>query len=180
MLCQHCKAKEATNHYKTMINGKKEEAYLCADCAHALGYDRMMEEMGLGFGMGFGSMLGNFLSAASPSISTALAGVERCNHCGASFHDIVSWGMVGCGDCYDQFRDRLMPSIENLHGHAVHNGKVAKKATIEVKEELTEKERLEKAMQSAVERQDFELAAELRDKIRALENSNQQSGEKKD
>lgn len=166
MLCQHCKTKEATNHYKRIINGRKEEAYLCVDCAHALGYDRMMEEMTLG--MGLGSMLGNFLSATS-SVNTALAGVERCPHCGASFNDIVSWGMVGCGDCYSQFRDRLMPSIENLHGHAVHNGKVAKQATIKVKEELSEKEKLERAMNAAVERQDFELAAQLRDQIHALE-----------
>lgn len=168
MLCQHCNEKEATNHYKRVINGHKEEAYLCAGCAHALGYDRMMEEMSLGFGMGLGSMLGNFLSATS-SVNKALAGVERCPQCGASFNDIVSWGMVGCGDCYNQFRDRLMPSIENLHGHAVHNGKAAKQATIKVKEELSEKEKLERAMNAAVERQDFELAAELRDKIHALE-----------
>lgn len=168
MLCQHCKAKEATNHYKKIINGQKEEAYLCADCAHELGYDRMMEEIGLSMGMGFGSMLGNFLSATS-SVNTALAGVERCRRCGSSFNDIVSWGMVGCGDCYDQFHDRLMPSIENLHGHAAHGGKVAKQATIRVKDELSEKEKLERAMQAAVERQDFELAAQLRDKIHALD-----------
>lgn len=149
MLCQHCNAKEATNHYKRIINGKKEEAYLCAACAHELGYDRMMEEMTMGLGMGIGSMLGNFISATS-SVNTALAGVERCPRCGSSFNDIVSWGMVGCGDCYGMFHDRLMPSIENLHGHAIHNGKVAKKATIKVKEELSEKEKLKRADRKSV------------------------------
>lgn len=168
MLCQHCNVKEATTHYTKMINGQKEETYLCAGCAHDLGYDRLMEEMTLGLGMGFGSMLGNFLSATS-SVNTALAGVERCTGCGSSFNDIVSWGMVGCSECYNQFRDRLMPSIENLHGHAHHNGKVAKQATIKVKEDLSEKEKLERAMKAAIERQDFELAAQLRDKLRALD-----------
>lgn len=165
MLCQHCKEKEATSHYKRIMNGHKEEAYLCTDCAHDLGYDRLMEEMG----MGLGSMLGNFLGASS-NVNKALAGVERCRRCGSSFNDIVSWGVVGCGDCYDQFRERLMPSIENLHGHAVHNGKVAKQATIKVKEELTEQEKLKRAMKAAVERQDFELAAQLRDKLHALDS----------
>lgn len=164
MLCQHCKEREANNHYKSIINGKKEEGYFCDECAKQLGLEHLINPISLTFG----SILGNFLGASS-SVPTSLAGVQRCPQCGSSYNEIVSSGQVGCANCYDMFREFLIPSIENIHGKAVHNGKVAKDATINVKVELSESEKLKKALANAIEKQDFELAAILRDKIKTLE-----------
>lgn len=164
MLCQHCNEKQATSHYKSIINGVKKEGYFCEDCAAELGLDNFIKPIELTFG----NMLGNFLGATS-SVPTSLAGVRRCPQCGSSYNEIVSSGQVGCATCYDMFKELLIPSIENIHGKAVHKGKVAKDATIHVKVELSEGEKLKKALAKAIERQDFELAAKLRDKIKELD-----------
>lgn len=172
MLCQHCNERESTTHYKKIVNGIREEAYFCTTCAHRLGYDHLAAELGLGFG----TILGNFLGASS-SVSTSMAGVERCPQCGSSYNDVVSLGMVGCEQCYQMFYDKLIPSIENLHGRAVHRGKVAQQAYIKVKEAFTEQEKLERGLKAAIEKQDFELAAQLRDKLKALHENITQAKE---
>lgn len=172
MLCEKCKVNEATNHYKRIINGQKEEHFLCSQCASELGYDNFFD----GAALNFESLLGKFLGTSS-AVDNELVGVQRCEQCGSTYNDIIATGRVGCGHCYDKFYDRLIGSIENLHGKAFHNGKHAKKAYIKIKDEISEKEKLERALKNAVEKQNFELAAQLRDKIRALDNA-QQNGEK--
>ena len=37
MKCTHCHMNEANTHIQRIINGQKEEMYLCEDCARELG-----------------------------------------------------------------------------------------------------------------------------------------------
>ena len=53
MKCQKCGEREATTHVKKVINGYKQEYYLCADCAQEAG---LMNFQNMDFG------IGNFLS----------------------------------------------------------------------------------------------------------------------
>ncbi|MEE1284046.1 MAG: UvrB/UvrC motif-containing protein, partial [Acutalibacteraceae bacterium] len=88
-----------------------------------------------------------------------------------SFNDIVRESQVGCAECYRLFFDKLAPSIERIHGRALHSGKKIE-VTVEEKNEPTKEERiaqLKSALQDAVEKQEFELAAKLRDEIRDME-----------
>ena len=39
MRCEHCGRNEATFHYQSTVNGYTEEAHLCRECAARLGYD---------------------------------------------------------------------------------------------------------------------------------------------
>lgn len=43
MRCEHCGRNEATFHYQRTVNGRTEEAHLCARCAAELGYDTGLE-----------------------------------------------------------------------------------------------------------------------------------------
>ncbi len=38
MKCEHCGKNEANFFYKSVVNGKKTEVHLCSDCARELGY----------------------------------------------------------------------------------------------------------------------------------------------
>ena len=80
-------------------------------------------------------------------------------------------GRVGCADCYRTFYDRLLPSIQRIHGKIKHSGKVSNTAPAEPAIETVEKkiEKLKAAMNDAVAKQDFENAAKIRDEIKALE-----------
>lgn len=166
MLCQKCSKREATTHIKRVINGEATESHLCADCASALGYD--------GFFGGFNFSIPNIFSSffTDGLISLGSAKTERCEKCQSSFDDIVKSGMVGCSHCYEKFYDKLLPSIQRIHGKAKHNGKkppLYENEAQEVKISTDDLIKEKKAqMQVAIEKQDFERAAVLRDEIKEL------------
>ena len=176
MLCQHCKKNEATTVVKTMINGKYAEYRLCPDCAHELGYDSMFPD----FNADFGGLLSSFFSNALPAIS----GAAHCDTCGSTLNDIKRSGKVGCADCYDTFFSELMPTIRNVHGNTEHKGKrpvieytvneednsASAKDSDGVSEDKEKTLRsLRDELKQAIEKEDFERAAQLRDEIKGME-----------
>lgn len=165
MLCQNCGKNEATTHIKQIINGDMAESHLCKDCASHLGYSDVFS----GFGLNLSEFFGGFLGDMVPGI--AQSKVKRCEKCGASFEDIAREGKVGCADCYRTFYDKLLPSIQRIHGKIKHSGKVSAN-TVDSPEEETKEEKIEKLkslMNDAVAKQEFEEAAKIRDEIKALE-----------
>lgn len=165
MLCQNCGKNEATTHIKQIINGDMAESHLCSDCASHLGYKDVFSGFGLNLSEFFGGLLGDM----TPSISGGKA--LRCAKCGSSFNDIARDGRVGCAECYRTFYDKLLPSIQRIHGKIKHSGKASAGAPEAVKVETVEDkiEKLKAAMNEAVQKQEFEEAAKLRDEIKALE-----------
>lgn len=171
MLCQNCKKNEATTHIKRVLNGEATESHLCHTCAQNLGYTNFFDD----FSFNMPSLFAGLFNDTLPSLSGAYA--ERCEKCSSSFDDIVKSGYVGCAECYEKFYDKLLPSIQRIHGKAKHSGKKPEKVPVkEVKvKEKTKDEiisELEKDMQKAVNEQNFEQAAIIRDEIKKLKGEN--------
>ena len=168
MLCQNCGKNEATTHVKRIVNGDTTETHLCAQCAQHLGYGDIFSGFGLNLDDFFGGFLGDTVQKlASPA-------EQKCPKCGSTFSDIVKSGRLGCSDCYRTFYDRLLPSIQRIHGRIKHNGKqitAPVEAAEEPKEEKEENrlETLKAQLSEAVEKQEFEQAAVIRDEIKKLE-----------
>lgn len=168
MLCQMCGQHPATTHIKTIVNGKLTQAHLCADCAKKQGYGNLFAD----WGSGFGSLLSGFMGSAAPARQ-----VTRCPGCGASFEDITRSGKIGCAECYHTFRGQLLPIIQRIHGTAQHKGKVSGSSALRVTDpnnkivavEETPLEEKKRLLKQAIETQDFERAAVLRDEIKELE-----------
>lgn len=140
---------------KRIINGSAAEVHLCSDCARSLGYGEAFS----GFGLGFGELLGELLSKGDGTAS----GVG-CHSCGKTFDEIARDGKMGCADCYGVFYDKLMPYINRIHGRASYMG---------TKPESGENSNLHlnslrNDLKNAIEEQNFELAAQLRDRIAEL------------
>ena len=91
-----------------------------------------------------------------------------CEKCGSTFNDIVNSGKIGCADCYRTFYDKLLPSLQRIHGKTRHEGKTPKAVKVETDSTESKISRLEKELKDAVERQDFEKAARIRDEIKAI------------
>lgn len=176
MLCNKCKKREATTHVKSVVNGEYEEYMLCSECAKELGYNNMWGD----FSSDFSSILGSFFSNALPERSVT----TRCPVCKSTFHDIQTSSKVGCAKCYEVFYADLMPSIRRIHSNTTHSGKrppKIAKLNSTVREEAVgesvgalaenEIENLKSQLEEAVKEQNFELAAELRDKIKEMEES---------
>lgn len=154
MKCQKCNNAEATAFIKKNINGKVTEMHLCSECASKLGY--------YGFG-NFVNPFELFSSMFSPE-NKGVKASKRCSGCGISFDEIVKSGRAGCPKCYSDFYAELNPTIRKIHGNAKHQTK-----PVVCKKEEPSVEELKAQLQRAVEEQNYEQAAVLRDKIKEME-----------
>ncbi len=168
MLCQSCGKHPANTHIKTIINGELTEHSLCAECAQKMGYGNSFFPSNT-FDQFFSSFFGK---------NALMENTLRCPVCGASLSDISDTGRVGCADCYKTFLNQLTPSIQRMHGNTRHTGKTPMGASLRVVEqpdkteepprEKSQLEQYQEQLQTAIDEQNFELAAELRDKIKAI------------
>lgn len=163
MICEKCKKTQASVHMKQIINGDVKEIHLCQECAAA--YD-----IGSGFSFDFGSMFQDlFNMAAAPAgleMGRAHGGL-RCGACGMTYDEFMRTGKLGCSGCFDEFYSNIQPMLKNIHGSDEHKGKIPQKSGGRMlkKREIDE---LRKKLSAAVENEEFEEAARLRDRIREL------------
>ena len=166
MLCQQCHKRPANVHLTKIVNGDKVEMLLCDQCAR--------EKSQLGFG-GFGPSLNinDFLSGfiGLSHIDTHEECVPReacCEVCGMSFENFSKTGKMGCSNCYVKYGERLKPVLKRLHGNYEHTGK-APESISKILDVSREIERLKELLGKAIQDEEYEKAAEIRDRIKAVE-----------
>ncbi len=171
MKCGKCGKNEATMHYKETINGVTKEIHLCQECAESenLAFGNMAGFWSDPFhsflGSGFGDIWGQLLSNPVP----ALIGEERrCPSCGLTESELRETGRVGCPECYNTFADILNPYVKKVHGATRHIGS----APVQQKQPTENPvEKLKAELKEAVEKEEYERAASLRDEIKRLESN---------
>lgn len=161
MLCQNCGKHPATTYIKETVNGKTTEKHLCSSCAQQQGLTSMLG----GFGFDLYDFWGSLFSRPE---TRELEDTARCDNCGKSFMEIAQSGRAGCPDCYRVFYDRLLPSIQRIHGKSQHTGKAASGAGTQLKKEK-ELESLRRQLADRIANQRYEECAALRDRIAQLE-----------
>ncbi len=158
MICQKCGKHPATVHLKQIINGVVGEEYLCSLCANneSSFYSTDNE-------LSTESLLNALFVGGRPTASSS----KTCPLCGINAREIQRNRRAGCAKCYEVFRNELINAAFRVHGAAKHVGKAPQKSQEET-ERLTKIEELKNRQLKAIEDQDFELAAKLRDEIKAL------------
>lgn len=166
MKCQRCNKYEATSHMTEIINGKKQELHLCSKCAaESVEFQKIKNGMDFGIGDFLGGIFsGGKLKTASGELG---ARTDMCPLCGMPFEDFLRRGRLGCGECYQVFRNRLERPLKQIHGTCEHIGKVPSRMGGELKRDR-QISQLEEKLNAAVLKQEFEKAAELRDEIKKL------------
>ena len=163
MLCERCHKKEATVHTVQVINGEKTEHYYCDSCAKETGFENPIS---------FDDIFKGFLNFDSPSYgektSTYMPYGIKCPSCSMSYDDFRRTGKFGCSSCFDAFEPYISSTLKSIHGGDSHKGKVPKRngGNLLKKHEL---EDLKRKLVDAIAKEEFESAAVLRDKIKALE-----------
>jgi len=171
MSCDKCKKTHATVHVTEVVNGIKREAHLCEGCARSAG-------VGIKFSFSIQDMLG---SLVEPPPQKAGRGSERgqtprCPECGMTYTEFKAKARLGCANDYEVFKVGLIPLLEKVHnGNTQHVGKVPPTADTTAKME-NELVRLKRDLDAAVKSENFEKAAELRDKVRTLEQQLDKGG----
>lgn len=154
MLCQNCHKRPANVHFTQKINGKTAEMYLCEQCANEKGQ------------ISFGAPLNiyDFFSTMAP-----VSQEQSCEKCGMSYSDFQKTGKLGCDRCYELYQDKIKPLIKRLHGNIEHTGKIPDKVLDSIKAGR-EIENLKELLNKAVQAEEYEKAAEIRDRIKAIES----------
>jgi Uncharacterized protein with conserved CXXC pairs len=146
-----------------IINNKKAEIYLCEQCANGKGH------FGFGPAINLGDFLPGFIvSGDNDSQMDIDIENESCDICGMSFEDFRKTGKMGCSSCYQSYSDRIKPILKRLHGNTEHTGKAPSKIS-KVLEASREIDRLKEMLGKAIQSEEYEKAAELRDRIKELE-----------
>lgn len=156
MKCEKCE-NEAVFHYQSNINGEKTAYHLCSDCAKAEGFGEMLKFRPNSmfdslFKEPFGALMGSFFREPFGSLSDGFFGRSLI----APTLNVPEVNIsVGESEKMTELEPRKTDNIPKDAG-----------AEFRAKRELLA---LKHQLRSAIHAEEFELAAELRDKIRKLE-----------
>jgi protein arginine kinase activator len=165
MLCDNCKERESKINFTTVEHDTKVTLHLCEQCAQQKGIETGEAILK--------SPVGAFVSAMGKGgvglLPTPADGL-RCAACGSTLKDFRESGRLGCAECYGAFASHLRDLLRRLHGSSQHVGEryivPGEAGAADPRLQLLE---LKEQLRRAVESENFELAAELRDRIRVLE-----------
>lgn len=161
MLCQVCGNNEATVEFTEIINDEVKQLHLCDECAKEKGIE-MEQNFGISDLLAGMSGLGEKSREGEASL--------KCKKCAMTFGDFQKIGRLGCSECYTAFRKNLIPLLKRIHGSTRHIGKAPKEVDQkDGKKKIPEIQDLRQRLQRAIDTEEFEEAAKLRDRIKLLE-----------
>jgi len=162
LACQACKKQTATVHLTDITpQGEKKERHLCEQCAQEEGVMPKPQSH---------APINEILSGLIVQ-KTAIQQLAdlACPNCKLTFVEFRNTGLLGCASDYDAFEKALVPLIERAHdGSSHHIGKVPRRLGTPL---ATENDliRLRRELMRAVDDEQYERAARLRDRIRTME-----------
>lgn len=170
MMCQECNKRQATVHITKIINGKKTELHLCEVCAKQkqIGFSKVTDPFNFESGFSIGKLLSSFFDYPDQEQESR---EKECGRCGISFPRFTETGKFGCSNCYDTFRDQTTPLLRRIHGKTYHVGKVPRRTGSKLRLK-TKLNKLKRELQEAVNAEEYERAAVLRDRIKEMEKNN--------
>lgn len=160
MNCQICNKNEATIHLTEITNGLRTEMHICEHCAAE-------QEITIKNQVSVNELLSNLL-ASQPSDDEMLGTSGQktsCPHCGFTLTAFTKEAVLGCPYDYEIFEKAFLPLIKKAHdGKTVHCGKIPSKTPLDAKKQI-ELLNLRQQLDEAIQSEDYETAAKLRDKI---------------
>ena len=161
MLCDNCKERDAAVHLTTIVNNEVRQQHLCEKCAAERGVETTVAAPK--------HPLGDFLHAVQQQLTTSSTETGRCTFCGATMSDFRATGRWGCARCYTAFEVSMRELLRRVHGNSRHGGHTYQPPQPQLDEHATILGELKERLRRAVESEQFELAADLRDRIRVIE-----------
>ncbi len=162
MVCDNCGSSDAVVHLTQIVNNEMSTHRLCEKCAADKGLESAPEPASF--------PLTDFLAQMGDvALDESEAPSAGCSFCGLTFQDFRDTGRLGCPHCYETFATHLRKLLRRIHGGVQHVGKVYLPPDPTASDMERRLEGLRRKLHRAVESEDFERAAELRDEIRSLE-----------
>ena len=174
MICDICNEREATIEFTAVTGNEKKTLHLCGQCSN-----QESEKPA-----GPATKVTPTHVTASKKVNVVighLAGTEAgkgpCSGCGMTYEEFRKIGRLGCSQCYDAFGTPLRRLLKRIHGSDTHVGrgprasKESSPATSASVGQPQGLEELRQALHAAVDAEEYERAAQLRDRIARLQDS---------
>jgi protein arginine kinase activator len=159
-ICSICHKNEASVTI-TSVNkdGQIQELALCGECAQKRGLAELKK---------IKLSPDEVIAELKKSISEADRELV-CSNCNLSYAYFRTTGLLGCEHCYKSFKENLSRVIKEIHNATHHKGKSITPTRKEIYEKFILK-KLAKEMRQAIQNENYEKAAVLRDQIRKIKN----------
>lgn len=161
MLCDTCHERDAVVHLTQVENNSVNQIHLCERCAAERGVETTVAETK--------HPLGELLQSVQAQMAPTAEPEEQCAFCGCTMADFRATGRWGCPRCYVTFESSMRGLLRRLHGSSQHVGEAHQAPHSEAVERAAKLGELRDRLRRAIESEQFELAADLRDRIRSLE-----------
>ena len=163
MLCENCRENDAVVNLTTINNNVVTQQHLCEKCAAAKGVETTVSTPK--------TPLHDFLMAVQQQMGASVTDAVRCTFCSLSLREFRQTGRLGCAHCYGAFESSLRDLLRRVHGASRHVGSRYEAPEPDLLSRASTLTELRDRLRRAVEQEQFELAADLRDRIRVLECS---------
>jgi protein arginine kinase activator len=160
VLCENCKEREGVFTVTSVVGGEKREIFLCEKCA---------AERGVQPEPAPAPQIGQLLQKLHQQPTITVRDQGRCDFCSATLGDFRATGRLGCPRCYAAFETSLRDLLRRVHGSARHTGRQYDPPRRDELERQTQVGELRAQLKRAIEAEQFELAADIRDRLRVLE-----------
>lgn len=164
MLCADCHENPATVHFTQIVNDETETFHLCQTCAEARGLKASPTESD--------APLSDFLSEmGAPIFTSATNANAACSRCGCTFRQFRKTGRLGCAQCYTTFEREMAALLRKIHGGNAHVGIRSDISGESPDSPASRLAALRRELREAVDNEEYERAAELRDSILELKSA---------
>jgi protein arginine kinase activator len=161
MLCEVCRERDASVHLTQATGGEVTQRHLCATCAAEQQIETTVAPSN--------KVVGDFLQAVQQQANASQADAVRCTYCSMTLRDFRATGRLGCSRCYATFEQSLRELLRRVQGSAKHVGRRYVPPEPDVLEKATTIGELRDRLRRAIENEEFETAATLRDQIKDVE-----------
>ena len=161
MVCDNCHERDAVVNLTTIENNAVRQLHLCEQCAAERGVETTVATPK--------HPLGEFLQAVQQQSGPASADAGKCAFCGLTMKDFRATGRMGCARCYSTFEASMRELLRRVHGSPRHIGRPYRAPKDDVLEKASVLGELRDKLRRAIDQEQFEVAAQLRDRIRVLE-----------
>jgi len=157
--CDLCGKGEATMKVSQLDkDGTVTEISVCAECARQRGFAEVEK-----LKAGVAEIIADLKTRVDEGDSTLV-----CPNCGLSYAEFKRQGRLGCADCYVSFHDQLVPLIRRIHDAVQHVGRTASGGRKQAQVKMNV-QKLRDALSGAIQAEDYEKAAALRDQLKKTE-----------
>ncbi len=158
-MCVACGQETAQLKVAKTVGHLREELWLCDDCARRLGIEKPKSAYSAT------EILSGLFEGVDDRATTELT----CPDCGWSAHDLRLHGRAGCERCYEVFVSLMREILAKASDTVLHRGRYPRHLR-QIKRILVDRAVIKRRLHDALQGEDYEEAARLRDALSHLDS----------